>query len=213
VHPAGLKFFASVLYILFLENNWLGPQVRFDQVLRQYKTTYDRTKYSGNYRTNDPLTDLDWMEGLTPPSILDATANAYHMPLFQPGWLTGDLRFLELIIEAFQFDIGPNDPAYQRMVLSVLHLLHITTKDRNAFAREDYLENLKFFDVEPITPYLNITFEEAVFNNPDIFNNMRTIIDLSLIDNVRIERESDGFDITTEDKDATDPNGDAYLIK
>jgi hypothetical protein len=213
VHPAGLKFFASVLYILSLENSWLGPKVRFDEVLRQYKRTYDTTKYAGNYRTNNPLSDLDWMEGLTPPSILDPSANAHHMPLFQPGWLTGDLRFLELIIEAFQFDIGPNDPAYQRMVLSVLHLLHITTKDRDAFAREDYLENLKFIDVEPITPYLNITFEEAVFNNPKIFNNIRSIIDITIVTETRLETEVDGFDMTTEDKDATDPEGDSYLVK
>ncbi len=212
VHPAGLKFFAAVLYILSLENNWLGPKVRFDQVLRQYKTTFDSTRYTQNYRTNDPLIDLDWMEGLTPPSILDASANAHHMPLFQPGWLTGDLRFLEMIIEAFEFGLGPNDPSYQRMVLSTLHLLHITTKDRNAFAREDYLQNLKFFDVNEIGPYLNTTFEEAVFNNQNIFNNMRSIIDISLIDNLRLNTE-DLEDITTEDKDATDPNGDAYLVK
>jgi hypothetical protein len=212
VHPAGLKFFAAVLYILSLENNWLGPKVRFDEVLRQYKTTFDSARYKQNYRTNDPLIDLDWMEGLTPPSILDASANAHHMPLFQPGWLTGDLRFLEMIIEAFEFGLGPNDPSYQRMVLSTLHLLHITTKDRNAFARGDYLQNLKFFDVNEIGPYLNTTFEEAVFNNQNIFNNIRSIIDISLIDNLRLNTE-DLKDITTEDKDATDPNGDAYLIK
>ena len=213
VHPAGLKFFAAVLYILSLENSWLGPNVKFDQVLRQYKRTFDSSRYVRNYRTKNPLVDLDWLEGLTPPSILDPSANAHHMPLFQPGWLTGDLRFLELIIEAFEFGLGPNDPSYQRMVLSTLHLLHITTKDRNAFARQDYLENLKFLDVNPITPYLNITFEEAVFNNPNIFNNLRSIIDLSLIENTRLETEVQGLDITTEDGDDADTLGDAFLIK
>ena len=213
VHPAGLKFFAAVLYILSLENSWLGPNVKFNQVLRQYERTFDSSRYVRNYRTRNPLEDLDWLEGLTPPSILDSSANAHHMPLFQPGWLTGDLRFLELIIEAFEFGLGPNDPSYQRMVLSTLHLLHITTKDRDAFARQDYLENLKFLDVNPITPYLNITFEEAVFNNPNIFNNLRSIIDLSLIENTRLETEVQGLDITTEDGDDADTLGDAFLIK
>ena len=126
------------------------------------------------------------------------------MPLFQPGWLTGDLRFLELIIEALEFDLGPNDPAYQRLVLSTLHLLHVSTKDRDAFAREDYLNNLKFIVDTPITQYLNISFEDAVFNDPNIFNNIGASIDLSLIENVRLDTE-DLRDIQAEDAD--------YLIK
>lgn len=204
VHPAGLKFFAAVLYVLSVDNNWIGPNVKFDQSMRKYISTYDEITYAGNYRTNDPLVDLRWMEGLTPPSLLNANAKAHHTPLFQPGWLTGDLRFLELIIEALEFDLGPNNPAYQRIVLSTLHLLHITTKDRNAFAREDYLNNLKFLDSEIITPYLNIIFEEAVFNDPTIFNNIGAFIDIGLIQNLRLNTEDDE-DIQTEDDD--------YLIK
>jgi len=127
------------------------------------------------------------------------------MPLFQPGWLTGDLRFLELIIEALEFDLGPNDHTYQRMVLSTLRLLHRSTKDRNAFAREDYLENIKFLDQNPITPYLNTTFEEAVFNNPNVFNNLGALIDLSLLKNLRLNTEA-LEDIETEDDQD-------YLIK
>lgn len=205
VHPAGLKFFAAVLFILRLDNEWIGPKVRFDQTLRKYISTYDPTEWKGNYRTNDPLTNLEWMEGLTPPSLLNPSAKAHHMPLFQPGWLTGDLRFLELIIEALEFDLGPNDPAYQRLVLSTLHLLHVSTKDRDAFAREDYLNNLKFIVDTPITQYLNISFEDAVFNDPNIFNNIGASIDLSLIENVRLDTE-DLRDIETEDDQD-------YLIK
>jgi hypothetical protein len=209
VHPAGLKFFAAVLFILSAENRWLGPKVQFNQLTRKYESTYDPTTYVGNYRTNDPLINLEWMEGLTPPSLLDSNVQAFHTPTFQPGWLTGDLRFLELIIEALEFNLGPNDPAYQRLVLSTLHLLHISTKDRNAFAREDYLNNLKFLDTNSITPYLNTTFEEAVFDNPNVFNNLRSIIDLSLIENLRLNTE-DLNDITTED--AVEGDG-PYLIK
>jgi hypothetical protein len=204
VHPAGLKFFAAVLFILRLDNEWIGPKVRFDQITRKYVSTYDPTAYKGNYRTNDPLTNLEWMEGLTPPSLLNPTAKAHYMPLFQPGWLDGDLRFLELIIEALEFNLGTNDPAYQRLVLSTLHLLHASTKDRDAFAREDYLNNLKFTIEAPITPYLNTVFEDAVFNDPLIFNNIGAIIDLSLINEVRLDTE-DLRDIQAEDAD--------YLIK
>ena len=214
VHPAGLKFFAAVLFILRLDNEWIGPKVRFDQTLRKYISTYDSNEYKGNYRTNDPLINLEWMEGLTPPSLLNATANGHHMPLFQPGWLTGDFRFLELIVEALEFDLGPNDPAYQRLVLSTLHLLHISTKDRDAFAREDYLNNLKFIVDTPITQYLNTSFEDAVFNDPNIFNNIGATIDLSLIEDIRLNTEDD-LDITTEDADY-DQNGiedGPYLIK
>lgn len=201
VHPAGLKFFAAVLFILSAENRWLGPKVQFNQLTRKYESTYDLTTYVGNYRTNDPLINLEWMEGLTPPSLLDSTVQAFHTPTFQPGWLTGDLRFLELIIEALEFNLGPNDPAYQRLVLSTLHLLHISTKDRNAFAREDYLNNLKFLDTNSITPYLNTTIEEAVFNDPNVFNNLRSIIDLVIIEQIRLNTE-DLNDITTEEDDS-----------
>ena len=198
VHPAGLKFFAAVLFILRLDNEWIGPKVRFDKTLRKYISTYDPTEYKGNYRTNDPLINLEWMEGLTPPSLLNAVANGHHMPLFQPGWLTGDLRFLELIIEALEFDLGPNDPAYQRLVLSTLHLLHISTKDRDAFAREDYLNNLKFVVDTPITQYLNTSFEDAVFNDQNIFNNIGASIDLILIEQIRLDTEA-LEDITSEE--------------
>lgn len=200
VHPAGLKFFAAVLFILSAENRWLGPKVQFNQLTRKYESTYDPTTYVGNYRTTDPLINLEWMEGLTPPSLLNSNVQAFHTPTFQPGWLTGDLRFLELIIEALEFNLGPNDPAYQRLVLSTLHLLHISTKDRNAFAREDYLNNLKFIVDKPITQYLDIKFEDAVFNDPNIFNNIGASIDLSIIEEIRLDTE-DLRDIQTEDAD------------
>ena len=200
VHPAGLKFFAAVLFILRLDNKWIGPKVKFDQTLRKYISTYDPTEYKSNYRTKDPLINLDWMEGLTPPSLLNATANGHHMPLFQPGWLDGDLRFIEIIIDALEFDLGPNDPAYQRLVLHILHLLHISTKDRDAFAREDYLNNLKFIVDKPITQYLNIKFEDAVFNDSNIFNNIGATIDFTLIEQIRLDTE-DLRDIQTENAD------------
>ena len=60
-----------------------------------------------------------------------------------------------------------------------------------------------------ITPYLNTTFEEAVFNDPNVFNNLRSIIDLSLIENLRLNTE-DLEDIITED--AVEGDG-PYLIK
>lgn len=200
VHPAGLKFFAAVLYILNLDNEWIGANVEFNSSTRKYESIYDSSAYNGGYRTKNPLEDLDWMEGLTPPSLIDSTLKAYHLPLFQPGWLSGDERLVQMIIEAIEFLGGPNDPAYQRTVLTALRLLHKSTANRNEFAHIDYKDNLKFLDPNPITPYLYMSIEDAVDDNDRIFNNLRSTINLRTINKINIDAENDD-DILTENND------------
>ena len=200
VHPAGLKFFGAVLYILNLDNKWIGANVQFNSSTRKYESIYDSSEYNGGYRTKNPLEDLDWMEGLTPPSLIDSTLKAHHLPLFQPGWLSGDERLVEMIIEAIEFLGGPNDPAYQRTVLTALRLLHESTANRNEFAPIDYKDNLKFLDPNPITPYLYMSIEDVVDNNDRIFNNLRSTISLRTINKINIDAENDD-DILAENAD------------
>ena len=98
VHPAGLRFFASVILLVIRDNHWFGPkQVLFDPETRQ-NTSILRVedKFLSPFRTTQPLEDMRWLESLTAPTV----AGGYHMPLFQPGWLQGDIRVREFIFEA-----------------------------------------------------------------------------------------------------------------
>ena len=98
VHPAGLRFFASVVLLVIRDNHWFGPKyVLFDSSTRT-NTSILRVedKFLSPFRTTQPLEDLRWLESLTAPN----NAGGYHMPIFQPGWLQGDIRVREFIFEA-----------------------------------------------------------------------------------------------------------------
>jgi len=192
VHPAGLKFFVAILFILKLENEWIGPNVKFNSASQTYVSDYDVNRYKSPYRTRNPLVDLDWMKGLTPPSFTDPTSSAFHTPLFQPGWLTGDERFLDIIIEALQFPLGENDSSFQRAVLTKLHLFIESIKNRDDFAKQDFLQNLKFTSNTEISYYLNHTIEEVTDEaNNTVFNNIGALVDISFIQNQRLNTEDD----------------------
>ena len=53
-------------------------------------------KYLAPFRTKQPVEDMRWLEGLTAPS----NNGGYHLPMFQPGWLQGDIRVREFMFEA-----------------------------------------------------------------------------------------------------------------
>ena len=98
VHPAGLKFFASVILLVIRDNHWFGPKyVLFDSETRKNESILKvEDKFLSPFRTTQPLEDMRWLESLTAPT----TAGGYHMPIFQPGWLQGDIRVREFIFEA-----------------------------------------------------------------------------------------------------------------
>lgn len=98
VHPAGLKFFASVILLVIRDNHWFGPKyVLFDPETRKNESILKvEDKFLSPFRTTQPLEDMRWLESLTAPT----TAGGYHMPIFQPGWLQGDIRVREFIFEA-----------------------------------------------------------------------------------------------------------------
>jgi hypothetical protein len=98
VHPAGLKFFASVILLVIRDNHWFGPKyVLFDPETRKNESVIRvEDKFLSPFRTTQPLEDMRWLESLTAPN----NAGGYHMPMFQPGWLQGDIRVREFIFEA-----------------------------------------------------------------------------------------------------------------
>lgn len=98
VHPAGLKFFASVILLVIRDNHWFGPKyVLFDSETRKNESVIKvEDKFLSPFRTTQPLEDMRWLESLSAPNA----AGGYHMPVFQPGWLQGDIRVREFIFEA-----------------------------------------------------------------------------------------------------------------
>ena len=98
VHPAGLRFFASVILLVIRDNHWYGPKfIQFDANTRQNNSILKvEDRFLSPFRTTQPLEDMRWLEGLTAPT----ENGGYHLPMFQPGWLQGDIRVREFIFEA-----------------------------------------------------------------------------------------------------------------
>ena len=98
VHPAGLRFFASVILLVIRDNHWYGPKsVIFDPTTRQnINLLRVEDEFLSPFRTRQPETDMRWLESLVAPS----ESGGYHLPIFQPGWLQGDIRVREFIFEA-----------------------------------------------------------------------------------------------------------------
>jgi len=98
VHPAGLRFFASVILLVIRDNHWFGPKyLGFNAETREnYNMLRVEDKYLAPFRTKQPVEDMRWLEGLTAPS----NNGGYHLPMFQPGWLQGDIRVREFMFEA-----------------------------------------------------------------------------------------------------------------
>ena len=98
VHPAGLKFFASVILLVIRDNHWYGPRyINFDPKTRQNENLLRiEDEYLAPFRTKQPLEDLRWLESLVAPS----ENGGYHLPMFQPGWLQGDIRTRRFMFEA-----------------------------------------------------------------------------------------------------------------
>jgi len=102
VHPAGLRFFASVLLLVIRDNHWHGPskRVKYDDVLRKNLSLIKvEDNFLSPFRTRQPVNDLRWLESLVAPN----ETGGYHLPLFQPGWLQGDVRVREFIFAAAEW--------------------------------------------------------------------------------------------------------------
>ena len=133
VHPAGMKLFAALLLQIIRKNIWTG--------------------YT-NYREGNPQEEgqLDkWLAKLIPPSRIDSiNENGYHMPFYQPGWLSADIRSLSLLAQALVFsgeDARSGGDIFERTVQIVLRfLIESNSQNRNQLVLEQQLGAQKFFD-------------------------------------------------------------------
>jgi len=148
VHPAGMKFFVSVLIHSVLENRWEDFQT-----------------YTGT--VDDPD---NWLESLRPPRLRSFNpSEGYHTPRYQPGWLSTAIA--ELIDAAFENYYGssepnnPNNSSFDRSVIIHVILNIINTNWPNSINAEQYftrgfwddpatLQELTLFEV-PLSLLIN----------------------------------------------------------
>ena len=133
VHPAGMKLFAALLLQIVRKNIWTG--------------------YT-NYREPNPQEEgqlSKWLKKLIPPSRRDdINEDGYHMPFYQPGWLSVDIRSLSLLAQALVFageDARSGGDIFERTVQIILRfLIESNSQNRNQRVLEQQLGAQKFFD-------------------------------------------------------------------
>ena len=91
VHPAGMKFFVSVLVESVLRNRW-----------------EDFLTYKGTVDEPDKWLDTD----LRPPKLRSINSSeGYHTPRHQPGWLSASIaEFVNPVFENYYGSSEPNNP-------------------------------------------------------------------------------------------------------
>lgn len=134
VHPAGMKLFAALLLQIARKNVWTGPK--------------------DGYREPNPQEEgqlSKWLKKLIPPSRVDSiNEDGYHMPFYQPGWLSADIRSLSLLAQALVFageDARSGGDIFERTVNVILRfLIRSNSQNRNQLVLEQQLGAQKFFD-------------------------------------------------------------------
>ena len=133
VHPAGMKLFAAFLLQIVRKNNWTG----------------DKDYSADNAQEKNQLEV--WLKKLIPPWRRDDVDEfGYHMPFYQPGWLSSDARLLSLLLEGLVF-AGQNARSggnlFVRTVLMVLKFISGENRfNRNDIVFRQHLKDQKFFD-------------------------------------------------------------------
>ena len=140
VHPAGMKLFAALLLQIVRKNIWTGyKEWREDSPQRE-----DQLKR--------------WLEKLIPPSRNNSISeDGYHMPFYQPGWLSSDAEIISLISQALVF-AGANSRSgsalnnqlnniFERTAfLSLLLGVGPNAFNRNQIVLNNQLKSQKFLD-------------------------------------------------------------------
>ena len=90
VHPAGMKFFVSVLIESVVRNRW--------EEFQTYTSTNDKPE--------------GWLEDLRPPRLRGfQSSEGYHTPKYQPGWLNTTIaEFINGVFENYYGSSEPNKP-------------------------------------------------------------------------------------------------------
>lgn len=122
VHPAGMKFFVSVLIHSVLRNRW-----------------EDFLTYTGTVAKPDGWLDTD----LRPPRLKTINpSEGYHTPRYQPGWLsTAIAELINPIFENYYGSSEPNNPnnsSFDRTVIIRAILNIINTNWPNSINAERY---------------------------------------------------------------------------
>ena len=148
VHPAGMKLFAALLLQIVHKNIWTG------------------SKY---YNENNPQEEeqlKSWLEKLTPPSRRsDVNENGYHLPFYQPGWLSSESRSLMLLIQALVFsgeDARSGGDKFERAIkLIIKFTTELNAKTRDRHVLEQHQGAQKFFDIKTrVADYSYLTSNE-----------------------------------------------------
>jgi len=148
VHPAGMKLFAALLLQIVQKNIWTGDK---------------------DYSEDNPQEDGQlkrWLEKLTPPSRRsDVDENGYHMPFYQPGWLSSESRSLLLLIQALVFsgeDARSGGNTFERAVKVFLKFFtELNAKTRDHHVLEQHQGAQKFFDTKTrVADYAYLTSNE-----------------------------------------------------
>lgn len=159
VHPAGMKLFAALLLQIIRKNIWTG--------------------YT-NYREPNPQEEgqlSKWLKKLIPPSRVDSiNEDGYHMPFYQPGWLSSDVRSVSLLLRALVFageDARSGGDLFERSVQIVLRfLIDSNAQTRNQLVLEQQLGAQKFFDS-------NVRSGDYAYLTSNELNSNKTKLELS----------------------------------
>lgn len=148
VHPAGMKFFISVLIHSVLRNRWEDFQT---------------------YTGTDDNPDI-WLQDLMPPRLRSINpSEGYHTPKYQPGWLsTAIAELINSIFENYYGSSEPNNPnnsSFDRTIIIDVILNIINTNWSNSINANQYftrgfwddpatLQELTLFEV-PLSLLIN----------------------------------------------------------
>ena len=121
VHPAGMKFFVSVLVETVLRNRW--------EEFQTYTSTNENPE--------------GWLEDLRPPKFRGFQSyEGYHTPRYQPGWLsTAIAEFINAVFENYYGSSEPNNPnnsSFDRVVRIDLIIKIINTNWSNSINAKHY---------------------------------------------------------------------------
>ena len=121
VHPAGMKFFVSVLIHPILRNRW-----------------EDFLTYTGTVDEPD-----SWFKDLLPPRLRSINpSEGYHTPKYQPGWLSTIIaEFINAVFENYYGSSEPNNPnnsSFNRTVTIDAVFNIVNTNWSNSINAEQY---------------------------------------------------------------------------
>lgn len=129
VHPAGMKFFVSVLVEIVIKTRW--------EEFQTYTSTTDNPE--------------GWLEDLRPPVLRGVlSSEGYHTPKYQPGWLSSIIAgFITATAENYYGSLSPNHSSFDRVVFFTAILNFVNSNWSNSINAKQYFTR-GFWD-DPLT--------------------------------------------------------------